>query len=340
MFTKIEIKNFQSHKNTVIDFDKGINSLCGESDNGKSAVIRAIKWLVENRPLGTDKLNSNWNKDFKEDMSVKIYTDKGWVQRIRNKKRNGYTICIGEEEPVELSAVGTDVPSEVSKFLNLSDINFQYQFDSPYLISMSAGDASKYLNNIIHLDSIDSIMTVAEGNKRSLNSEQKIVDKDISDLERELKNTEWVEEAETLYKRVQAYNKKLETQEVIKIDLSGDINSFNSLKIYDLSKQKKLVEEIESIIIPDTIELKREIESYKTAENRSINLSKQKKLVEEIESIIIPDISELQKEISDYKTISERILILKDESEKLKGQLGDVCPFCGGKLIEGATLCF
>ena len=340
MFTKSEIKNFQSHKNTVIDFDKGINSLCGESDNGKSAVIRAIKWLVENRPLGTDKLNSNWNKDFKEDMSVKIYTNKGWVQRIRNKKRNGYTICIGEESPVELSAVGTDVPPEVTKFLNLSDINFQYQFDTPYLISMSAGDASKYLNNIIHLDSIDSIMTVAEGNKRSLNSEQKIVDKDISDLERELKNTEWVEEAETLYKRVQAYNKKLETQEVIKTDLSGDINSFKSLKVYDLSKQKKLVEEIESIIIPDTIELKREIESYKTAENRSINLSKQKKLVEEIESIIIPDISELQKEISDYKTISERILILKDESEKLKGQLGDVCPFCGGKLIEGATLCF
>ncbi len=340
MFTKIEIKNFQSHKDTVIDFDKGINSLCGESDNGKSAVIRAIKWVAENRPLGTDKLNSKWNKDFNKDMSVKIYTEKGWVERIRNKKRNGYTICIGEEEPVELSAVGTDVPPEVIKFLNVSDINFQFQFDKPYLITMSPGDASKYLNNLIHLDSIDSILTVAEGNKRSINSEQKVVDKDISDLERELKDTEWVEEAETLYKRVQAYNKKLETQEVIKTDLFGDINSFKSLKVYDLSKQKKLVEEIESITIPDAGELKHEIESYKAAENKIVNLSEQKKLVEEIESITIPDASELKKEINDYKAISERILILKDESEQLKGQLGDVCPLCGGKIKEGASLCF
>ena len=340
MFKRIEIKNFQSHKNTVIDFDKGINSLCGESDNGKSAVIRAIRWLVDNRPLGTDKLNSNWNKDFKEDMSVKIFTDKGWVERIRNKKRNGYTICLNDKEPVELSAVGTDVPSEVKEFLNLSDINFQYQFDSPYLISMSAGDASKYLNNLIHLDSIDSILTVAEGNKRTISSEQKVVDKDISDLERELKNTEWVDEAESLYKRVQAYDKKIESQQVIKSELSSGIDSFRSLKVYDLSKQKKLVEEIENISIPDTSELKREIESYRAADKNIVDLSKQKKLVEEIENINIPDLTELKKEINDYKAISERILILKSESENLKGQLGDVCPLCGGKLEKGAALCF
>ena len=75
MITKIEIKNFQSHKDTMIDFDKGINSICGESDNGKTAIIRAIRWVIENRPLGTDKLNSFWNKDFKEEMSVKLYTE-------------------------------------------------------------------------------------------------------------------------------------------------------------------------------------------------------------------------------------------------------------------------
>ena len=167
MFTKIEIKNFQSHKDTMIDFDKGINSICGESDNGKTAIIRAIRWVIENRPLGTDKLNSFWNKDFKEEMSVKLYTENGWVQRIRTKDRNGYTICT-DGTPVELSAVGTDVPQEVKDFLKVNDINFQYQFDSPYLISMSSGEASKYLNNIIHLDSIDSMMSVAEGNKREV----------------------------------------------------------------------------------------------------------------------------------------------------------------------------
>ena len=98
MITKIEIKNFQSHKNTVLEFDKGVNVICGESDNGKSAVIRAIRWVVENYPQGTDKINSNWNEDFKEPLSVKLYTEKGYVERIRDKKRNGYNICKNGEK--------------------------------------------------------------------------------------------------------------------------------------------------------------------------------------------------------------------------------------------------
>ena len=68
MFTRLEIKNFQSHKNTTIDFDKNINSICGETDNGKSAVIRAIKWIVENRPLSIESSNSYWNEKFSEEL--------------------------------------------------------------------------------------------------------------------------------------------------------------------------------------------------------------------------------------------------------------------------------
>ena len=339
MFTRIEIKNFQSHKNTAIDFDKGINSLCGESDNGKSAVIRAIRWLVDNRPLGTDKLNSNWNKDFKEEMSVKIFTDKGWVERIRNKKRNGYTICLNDKEPVELSAVGTDVPSEVKEFLNLSDINFQYQFDSPYLISMSAGDASKYLNNLIHLDSIDSILTVAEGNKRTINSEQKVVDKDISDLERELKNTEWVDEAENIYKRVTKYDEVIKTKSDELLMLSEEISDRENLKVIDVTEQKKLAEQIDSIVIPDVSELDSEITSYEKLQDSIVDLSEQKKIIEQIESITIPDITELDEEIKEYELRNEEILKLKVEREELEKQMPERCPYCNQPLGKGVRLC-
>ena len=300
MFTKIEIKNFQSHKDTMIDFDKGINSICGESDNGKTAIIRAIRWVIENRPLGTDKLNSFWNKDFKEEMSVKLYTENGWVQRIRTKDRNGYTICT-DGTPVELSAVGTDVPQEVKDFLKVNDINFQYQFDSPYLISMSSGEASKYLNNIIHLDSIDSMMSVAEGNKRTISSEQKVVDKDISDLEREIKNTEWVEEAEQIYHRIEKYDEVIDKKSSEMAELDNEIIQRENLKIIDLTEPKKLIAEIESIDIPD--------------------------------------VSELDEEIKSYELENEKILKLNREREELKKQLPVVCPYCGKPLENGETLC-
>lgn len=50
----IDIENFQSHENTHIDFDMGLNIIIGESNNGKSSILRAMDWVVDNQPLGTD----------------------------------------------------------------------------------------------------------------------------------------------------------------------------------------------------------------------------------------------------------------------------------------------
>ena len=36
MIIKVEIENFQSHKNTVLEFVPGTNVVIGESDAGKS----------------------------------------------------------------------------------------------------------------------------------------------------------------------------------------------------------------------------------------------------------------------------------------------------------------
>ena len=301
MITKIEIKNFQSHKNTVLEFDKGVNVICGESDNGKSAVIRAIRWVVENQPQGTEKINSNWNEDFKEPLSVKLYTEKGYVERIRDKKRNGYNICKNGEKEIVLDAIGKGVPKEVTDFLNVSDVNFQFQLDPPYLLTKSAGEASKYLNEIVHLDSIDKIMSIADSDKRQLSSEQKIVESDIKKLEEGLKDTEWIDEAERLYTRVSKYDEHISSSNDELIGLNEQISEHESLKIVDLTKQKELVEKIESISIPD--------------------------------------ISELDEDIKEYELRNEEILKLNKEREELKARMPAICPYCGNPIIDGEILC-
>ena len=301
MITKIEIKNFQSHKNTVLEFDKGVNVICGESDNGKSAVIRAIRWVVENQPQGTEKINSNWNEDFKKPLSVKLYTEKGYVERIRDKKRNGYNICKNGKKEIVLDAIGKGVPKEVTDFLNVSDVNFQFQLDPPYLLTKSAGEASKYLNEIVHLDSIDKIMSIADSDKRQLSSEQKIVESDIKKLEEELKNTEWIDEAERLYTRVSKYDEHISSSNDELIGLNEQISEHESLKIVDLTKQKELVEKIESISVPD--------------------------------------ISELDEDIKEYELRNEEILKLNKEREKLKARMPAICPYCGNPIIDGEILC-
>ena len=49
---KIIIDNFQSHEHTEIEFGPGLNVIVGPSDYGKSAVVRALRWVLYNEPRG------------------------------------------------------------------------------------------------------------------------------------------------------------------------------------------------------------------------------------------------------------------------------------------------
>ena len=47
MLERIELHNFQCHKDLEIKFGK-ITTLVGPSDSGKTTVLRALKWLFFN----------------------------------------------------------------------------------------------------------------------------------------------------------------------------------------------------------------------------------------------------------------------------------------------------
>ena len=341
MITKIEIKNFQSHKNTVLEFDKGVNVICGESDNGKSAVIRAIRWVVENYPSGTEKINSNWNEDFKEPLSVRLYTEKGYVERIRDKKRNGYNVCKNGEQEVVFDAIGKGVPKEVTDFLNVSDVNFQFQLDPPYLLTKSAGEASKYLNEIVHLDSIDKIMGIADSDKRQLSSEQKIVEADIKKVEEELKNTEWIDEADNLCKRTEKLYEIVNDLNDKQNELESQINNYEELESFkvDLTEHNNLIKQIEDIVIPDTKELEDSISNYDLYGSQIVDLSEAKKLVNDIDSIIITDTKELEDSISQYSELSNNVQQYEKELVELRDSLPSICPLCGNKLDKEKLAC-
>lgn len=337
MIKKIELRNFQSHKHTVIDFSEGINVLCGESDNGKTAIIRAIRWVYENRPLGTDKLNSNWNKKFKEPMSVKLTLDNNiWVERMRDGSFNGYKYSDGESE-ISLDAVGSDVPQKIKDLLNFTDVNFQFQLDSPYLLSMSAPEASRYLNQIIHLDSIDKMLSTADSNKRNLNSDKKHFETDVKDFTAKVESLSWLDEANGIQTRIDKYDGLIANLDEQRNDLADDCLSYRRHKseVIDLSEQEKIVSEIEEIVIPDDSEIKYQIESYKKCRESVFDVSEQESIIKDIEAINVPDRSSLQNEISEYKNLLAEIKDFDDEQEKLLAILPEVCPLCGSKLVGG-----
>ena len=333
MITKIELKNFQSHKNTVLEFDKGINVICGETDNGKSAVIRAIRWVVENSPSGTNLINSRWNKEFKEPLSVRLYTENGYVERIRDNKRNGYDLYRNGEEVQKLDAIGkNNVPKEVTDFLNVSDVNFQYQLDPPYLISKTPGEASKYLNELVHLDCIDNIMSLSDSDKRQLSSEQKIVEQDIKKYEEESKKYDWVDKADSLYLRTSKLLELCNEFDSKICELNDSIVDYESYSIVDVTEHKSLIKEIEDINIPDYTELENSLQLYVNLDDKIQDMDKYKKLVNEIDSIIITDVMELENSILQFEELSKDILQCEKDKQELKDRIPNICPLCGNTL--------
>lgn len=53
-FERLLIENFQSHEQTEVFFTEGLNVFVGPSDSGKSAILRALRWVLYNEPKGTD----------------------------------------------------------------------------------------------------------------------------------------------------------------------------------------------------------------------------------------------------------------------------------------------
>ena len=138
MISSLTLQNFQSHKKTTLEFDPHVNAIIGQSNSGKTAILRGLFWAIYNRPSGLSFI-SYWNRDKKGNPLKFTYASISSNQLIIKRKRssnfNGYTL-LQNNVKTDLEAIGLDVPEQVSKLLNLSEVNIQKQMDAPFLLSI------------------------------------------------------------------------------------------------------------------------------------------------------------------------------------------------------------
>lgn len=210
MIQSIELKNFQSHKKTKIDFDPGVNIITGPSDSGKTAVLRAINLAINNRPSG-NAIRSTWGGK----TEVKIYTDDGAIVRSKDKAEEYVLHLDGgsiETEPIIFHAFGTNVPEEISKFLNMTDINFQSQLDAPFLLSDTPGAVATHFNKIARLDKIDTATANINKWVRELNADVTYKTKDLVKKQEELKQYEYLQKFEIDVEVLEEWENKIRSK--------------------------------------------------------------------------------------------------------------------------------
>jgi exonuclease SbcC len=173
----VTIENFQSHKHTSLTLAPGTNVIVGASDSGKSAILRALNWVVTNRPLG-DAFRSDWGG---ETRVVVTTTDGHVVERVRSASRNDYIV-----DGAVLTAFGTEVPQEVLEVLPLDAFSFQNQMDAPFLLAASPGEAARLLNRAASLDEIDLVLANLNRTQLSLNRDIKATQAQIATYKEQL----------------------------------------------------------------------------------------------------------------------------------------------------------
>jgi exonuclease SbcC len=162
MIREISLSNFQSHKDSHLEFSDGVNVILGASDSGKTAIIRALRWVATNKPSG-DAFRSYWGGK----TSVELFTDDAHIVRSRDKD-NEYVL--GD---THFKAFSTETPKEIVDALRLDSVNMQAQLDSPFLLSETPGDVAAHWNKIAKLEAIDKGTTNINSAIRELTSDIK-----------------------------------------------------------------------------------------------------------------------------------------------------------------------
>lgn len=287
--TKVILENFQSHEYTELEFSKGFNVLVGESKQGKTAVLRALDWIYENKPSGKRIIRKG-----AEYAKVTVHLSNGYIiSRYIEAKRsgkNGYEITDPNTGEVEFG--NTKILPEVQKLLgfNLLQIDKDSKYNLNYLKqgtgwfmigdNYSAPQKAKMIGGIYGTQYADAVIRDLDSLTKRSNEQMKASNKVLEKAESELKKFDYLED---LGNSIQFIEAKLQEIE----DLKRKKEQIQNL----LAKRQKITAEIEEN--EKTLEaIKYVDEANRILLNAKLELHKR---------------TELEKMLEKYKNTSKRL---------------------------------
>lgn len=231
--SELTIRGFQSHVDSGFILAPGLTVITGPSDAGKTAVIRALRWLAFNEPQGDSFLHTLYNADGSiktqaEQAEVVVELDSGvTITKTRRKGKTTYTHSL-YPEPWEKA----EVPQEIKEALGLEKqaygdnfetcLNFAFQLDPPFLLSETGSAGAKVLGKLAGTEVVDK----ATG---SVNKQMHRVRADLAQAEKTIGQLD-VEMLEYL---------EVDTQYATLVSLEAVFENTEAL----VAKQKALVEQ-------------------------------------------------------------------------------------------------
>lgn len=181
MIKQINIKNFQSHKDSTLEFSDDLTCIVGLNNHGKSVIFRALQKCIRNIPDGKSFITDTPTQE--KECNVTVVSDEGVViRKVKNDNSSNANMYVIDregtlEEYVKFGRTG--IPEEILTCLPTSppqifgdveiDLNFANQLDALFLMVGMGLPAlrGKVLGKASGVDKVQRAITIgsSEGKK-------------------------------------------------------------------------------------------------------------------------------------------------------------------------------
>lgn len=321
--TKVVITNFQAHGKRVVDFVNGLNVIKGESNAGKTAILRAIFWCLYDKPNGSDFIKTG-----AKSCKVELYLSNGYcITRKRSRSSSGsYILMYPDGTEQEFKGFSNSIPVDITNAHQMPEIkiagngyriNVAAQLDAPFLVGYSPNERVNMIGSLVEADKADEAKKEFTSEKRRLSAQKKSLESSIESKEQELAQYANIDNAAKTIKIIEAAIGKLESDEAVIANYTNIrveyMNLSSELKVVNNELNNIAIPSMEMIddyrnIIDDLSEFISISNQYNTAlnDNKSVNedldtipcTDELNKLIKEYESCInlIAEYSRLQEE--------------------------------------------
>jgi chromosome segregation ATPase len=266
--SKIHIKNFQNHEDTVIELTGGLNTITGTSDSGKTAIYRTLEYVYLMGAEGYGSWDSTWVQHGASYATILITFDDGTrLLRIKGDSKNEiYLFKDDEDEPYySKTKVGIKYDQEVLDFLNnpfydkeIGSLPFTNQTDSIFLVGASESKIPEFIAKMSNFTEFEQAVNYLEKENNFFSKQIRISDEKIqkykkdlekyADLDLKIKSIEDIEEYKTVNSTIKERitlvqsiideaNNKVSTKKQLKIENEKDVEFVSVIKKHILDNE-------------------------------------------------------------------------------------------------------
>jgi len=208
--TKISVKGFESHEDTVLDdLSPGLNAIVGISNSGKSSIVRALAFISYNQYDPKSLRNGCDNCE------VEVTTTNGRVKVTRGKK-NLWEVTDRTGKISHFDKIGKQILPQVSEVLGfglvkLGDVemkvNIMDQLESHFMLSEFDGEdatgslRAQVVDEISGLSGIETLIREVGLDNNRLTRETNQIEERIKEITLQLHDEQALNHEEAVLKR-------------------------------------------------------------------------------------------------------------------------------------------